>query len=476
MTGFGTCRKNEWDHNKSYISNNCFFRSYQFLKGESGYKADRSMIDFYLYLLAADITEDMLFSSPDKQYHMIESSMASFPFGINPANWYAAVYSGRYSFAADILSKNKLIFNEFRGFEHIVLSENADFTDFITDNGSNEFHKKIILNLLANDYLTGGKSIFEYAKRYCPNKNLSDGEYLDQALLSLNDPDGLYDTICGKTENILEKELISLSTPGKPYDDLYTDIGFIPNEKNISDFFDEYNRLAARLMCRCAELGMKLKKFVSFRYMFIFPQILFSRFQTPAYDFEDNDTEEFDEEYKGFEENCVPEEKSDDIIDPIELPDQLSELIDSNTRVCGIYYANSENDPCLYKFSCFMPVYFRNSTPEASGLSEELEYIGKKFKEKYGYMMKLNAAPNDLRDIDSKYSDFIELELSQQAISKICNNKKLLNIILEKNILSKNNIEALIKCCTNAIGKNGNNKNALITLLELSNALNKTDD
>lgn len=381
-----------------------------------------SLLNFYMTLMAADITEDMLLSAPDGRYDEIENMIKKVRLGKIPENWYTAVFEGKYGLAENILSSIPKNLSECRGFGCIIMSERADFIDIFTADGSNSNYIKIMLCVLTQDYLRGGKAVFEYVKRYSADKNFSEDEYLDKALLAVNDPDRIYRAICSET-------------------------AYIMRHSNAGIDVREYNRRAAKLMCRCAEFKMTLKNFSSFSPMFIYPNNFFKSF---AYGNEE-------------EAAAVSEPKT-------ELPAQLAELIDSETSVCGIGYQNCQNSEnhLYYLPEKLMPVYFKNTESENAEAIYELEYIALKFKEKYGCRLKLNVNINDLRNLRVKYSDIIEPNLSRRTMVKIYNNRKLLKHILEQHIFSEDNINALIKCCTEEIEKN-QNRNAMTALNEIHN-------
>lgn len=320
---------------------------------------DGGLTNFYLTLLFAGVNDELL--SDDMLPIEDALKVISFSFPLVPEYWCAVVLDGRYEMAAHILSEFENDLSNIGCFQGIkyILPDYEDFIDYFTDNGRNENYSKLLLNLFAQDYIYGGELIYRYVRKYSNEKELSDSECLDRALLSI-----------GSADNVLKV----LNFPS-PY----------------SELASEHDRLAAGLMCRCAELGMKLNEFHSFLNIFI----------------------------------NVP------LIPGEEIPEKMTDLISPDTKV------SLGGETCMHAdCMCFIgdpPVY-----------ADQMEYIAMKFRQKYN--CRLNVTVYDTNELTAPRDwDNMEITLPETTVSELLLNHSILQKVIRKNILSADNIESLIR-------------------------------
>lgn len=355
---FGSAAHNNINYQPSDRENHFFINHNNI--NSSALLGDGGLTNFYLTLLCAGVNDEILSDDMLPIEDALKFSGFS-PLYLRVSEyWCAVVLDGRYEMAAHILSGFENDLSSFQGIKYI-LPEYEDFIDYFTDNGRNENYSKLLLNLLAQDYTYGGKLIYRYVRKYSNEKELSDSECLDKALLSI----GSADTVM----NALN------------YPDPYTE------DKLAS----KHDRLAAGLMCRCAELGMKLNKFNSFLNIFI---------NVPL----------------------MPEEG---------IPEKMTDLISPDTKV-SLGSKNHMHADCM----CFIgdpPAY-----------ADQTEYIAMKFRQKYN--RRLNVTVYDTNElITSRDWNNIEITLSETTASELLLNHSILRKVIRKNILSADNIESLIR-------------------------------
>lgn len=397
--------------------------------------------DFYLCMLCAGITEDMIFSPSEKNagnYNSIESIIDTYELYAGEETWFdpcIAVYSGRYGLAERLMD-----ITEYYIYDRLTEAKCWDFIDKITDCGKGKRHIELMTDLLVRDYLRGGNSFFDYITRYGKNELLTCGEAIDKALLEINSADSLFEEISFEVIDILNGEIPDVDRK-------------------------KFNERAIGLMQRCAQLGLTLKEFRSFNEMLL-----------PVYK-----KEKILGEFHIFRKR-------------IYCPEDMAKLIDENTAVYGGYSINkdiavknssdyrvSDNDysdiECVgnyYYFPlCCLAAKAKNNITE---IFDEFEYICMDFIKRFGRRLVIRIeSENDFLRIQSVPRDLFDICLCDSILEDFYEEINILKRVLNQGILSQKNIDEITAYFASKINEPNGNKSsfALKRLSQLNNKLSK---
>lgn len=394
----------------------------------SGYQA--YPFDFYLCMLCAGVTEDMIFSHTEGIYDSIEGLDAIF-YRQTSFDPIIAVYAGRHDFAKRLMDITGNYI-----YDRIIEAKCWDFIDKITDCGKNKNHIEIMIWLLVKDYLRGKNNFFEYVTRYDKNELLTCGEAIDNALREINNADEIFEAISQEAYKILNK--FASDTDRK-----------------------KFNERAVDLMQRCARLGLTLKEFNSFNNILL---------PIPAHITEDLSGNPFM------------------ICEGIPLPKDMAALIDENTVVCDKYEYKTDKTiadicddnektsrPCNFSSIC----YFDNETNDDNFTSShELAYICIDFQKRYGRKLVIRFETyDDLMFSNSHYhcEGLFDADLGDNVLEEFYRNINSLKKALNYGRLSQKNIEEITKYFASKIdGTSGSDYSfAVKRLNQLNNKLIK---
>lgn len=396
--------------------------------------------DFYLCMLCAGITEDMIFSTSEKKAEdrgLIESALDKYEPYAGEETWFdpcIAVYSERYGFAEHLLDMT-----EYYIYDRLTEAECWDFIDKITDCGKGKRHIELMTALLVKDYLRGKNSFFDYITRYDKNELLTCGEAIDNALLEINSADRLFEEISFEVIDILN--------------------GSAPDVDR-----KEFNERTIDLMQRCAQLGLTLKEFRSFNDMLL-----------PVYR-----KERMLGEFHIFREMIYCHEDT-------------AKLIDENTEVYGGYDINKDiavkNNPdyrasdddysaieCFgsyYSPLCCLAAKPKNNITE---IFDELEYICMDFSKRFGRRLVIRIeSEDDFFRIQSIPRDLFDIHLCDSILEVFYSEINILKRVLNYGILSQKNIDEITAYFVSKIKEPNGSKCAFAIkrLSQLNNKLSK---